>query len=472
MRAPPSLLSRIVFRLSATTLVAILCAYGWLWYEFQSATGSLRDKSLIESAQLIAQAVTVDAGGRLRLGLPATIVKAYADSKGSHGFAVRDRDSGATLFAAGADPGPIPSIVAEDEDGSLYQYDPDGPGPLAFFGEAFPFHIGWRRLIVQVVQLGSSDQDLIETVLAEAFEEGGWMAGPFLLVLLVVSIFTVRGTLAPLRKLSQQAAAIGPHTPGLRLPHAGVPREIVPLVNAVNSALARLEEAFRIERDFTADAAHELRTPLAVLTAHIDTLQDRTVAEALRRDLEPMTHLVEQLLRSARAEALVVEPTDVADLCAIAREVAAYLAPMAIRESRLVEVDAPESPVVVHGQADALFHAVRNLLDNALRHTPSGTTVTLTVSADPPSLAVRDHGPGVPPERRDAVFRRFWHADRRGGGAGLGLAIVSRTMRAHDGRVVIEDAEGGGAQFRLVFPRAQPRRQRVGEKPPRRGSDS
>ncbi|MGE5548544.1 MAG: sensor histidine kinase [Solirubrobacterales bacterium] len=453
MTSAPSLLRRIVLRLTATTLAAIVLAYAGLWWQFGATTGILRDRSLIEAARLIAAAVVPGDDGRPVLTLAPAVVASYAHAQGAHGFAVRDRDSGEILFAAGAEVGPLPAKVEDDEDGSLYQYDPDGPGPVSFFGEALPFSFGGRRLVVQVVRLGSDYQDLFETVLGDFLEDGGWLLGPFLLVLLLVSILTVRGTLAPLREVSRQAAAIGPAATDLRLPRAGVPREILPLVVAVNSALDRLDEGFRLQREFTADAAHELRTPLAVLSAHIDLLPDRSVADPLRRDLDAMTHLVEQLLRVARVEALVVEPSDQADLAALACDVAAYLAPMAIRAGRMIEVEAPDAAVTVHGQADALFHAVRNLVDNALRHTPAGTTVTLGVDVQPPSLTVSDCGPGIPPELRPAAFRRFWRSDRRSSGAaGLGLAIVQRTMEAHGGRVAIEDAPGGGARFRLIFP--------------------
>lgn len=451
MKAPPSLMGRIVLRLSLTTLAAILFAYGWLWYEFQSTTAALRDKSLIETARTIAAAVK-QGDNRLTLDLAPSLSQAYDQSNGVHGFAVKDCADGAVLFAAGADVGPIPGKVEDDEDGTLYQYNPDGPGPAAYFGEAFAITVGDRRLIVQVVRLGSDYQELIETVLADGFEDGGWMAGPFLVLLLLVSILTVRGTLKPLTALSRMAEAIGPCSADLRLPHTGVPREVMPLVNAVNNALDRLEEGFRQQRDFTADAAHELRTPLAVLAAHIDTLPDRTTAVALRRDLDDMTHLVEQLLRIARAEALVVKPSDQARLGDIARDVAAYLAPMAIRADRMIEVDAPKGDVMVHGQADALFHAARNLVENALRHTPPGSAVTLTVTSAPPALLVRDRGPGIPPALRTVIFQRFWRAERQGTGTGLGLAIVQRTMQAHGGTITAEDAEGGGALFRMTFP--------------------
>jgi signal transduction histidine kinase len=452
LKAPPSLMGRIVLRLSLATLAAIAFAYGWLWVEFQNTPGSLRDRSLIQTARTISQAVRTDADGQFVLDLPQKLLDAYAGSDRVHGFAVRDRDRNTTLFAAGAEVGPIPARIEEDEDGSLYQYNPDGPGPDTYFGEALPFQSGDSRLLVQVVRLGSDYQELIETVLADFFEDGGWLAGPFLLLLLGVSILTIRGAVAPLHALSRQAETIGPATTDIRLPCHGVPREIMPLVQAVNNALDRLEEGFRVQRDFTADAAHELRTPLAVLTAHIDTLKDPAVAGPLRRDLEGMAHLVEQLLRVARVESLNVAPGDHADLAELARDAAAYLAHMAIRSGRTIEVDAPDTPVLVRGQSDALFHAVRNLVDNALRHTPPGTAVVLAVTDMPPMLTVCDCGPGIPAERRPDIFKRFWRSDRRSAGAGLGLAIVHRTMQAHDGAVLVEDAPGGGARFRLVFP--------------------
>lgn len=449
MARQPSLLRRIVLRLSAATLIAILCSYvGWSW-QFEP---DMRDESLINVARTIARTVGVDTSGQLVLNLSSDQIRDYSDPHGVKGFSVRDRDSGEVLFAAGAATGPVPSGLDDDIDGARYQnrIDADGADSRVFFGEAFPFTIGNRRLVVQVVQL-RNNYELIKTVLVDAIDDGKWDAGPLLLILLLVSIVTVRNTLSPLRELSRQAEAINPQATDLRLPRDGVPIEILPLVNAVNSALDRLEEGFHIQREFTADAAHELRTPLAVLAAHIDTLPDRETAASLRCDLDTMSRLVEQLLRAAHVESLVVAPSDSADLCAIARDVAVYLAPMAIRDDRTLEVDAPEAPVYVNGQTEALFHAVRNLADNALRHSPRGTAVILTVTATPPALAVRDHGPGVPADLRDKIFQRFWRSDQQTGGAGLGLAIVGRTMKVHGGRVTVQDAEGGGALFRIEF---------------------
>ena len=451
MSLPPSLLGRIVLRLSLTTLAAIICAYAWLWHEFQSTTGNLRDKSLIEMARTIAAATSLTADGGVSVDLPSGMVQAFEVSEGVHGFSVVDRDSKVVYRHAGTDVGPPPALIEEDEDGSLYQYNLDGPGPSHYFGEAFPFRLGNRRLLVQVVRSGSDYQVLIETILADFFEDGGWMAGPFLLVLLLVSIGTIRSTLRPLRHLSRQAEAIGPSAIDVRLPANDVPREVLPLVRAVNNALERLEQGFRRQREFTADAAHELRTPLAVLAAHIDTLPDKDTSKALRRDLDGMIHLVEQLLRIAKLEELVVPPDSSVDLARLAADAAAYMVPVAIAQGRMIELEAPDAPVLVHGQTDALFHAVRNLVENALRYTPSGSAVELCVSADPPCIAIRDRGPGIPESMREQAFKRFWRVDRGGTGTGLGLAIVKRTMDAHGGRVEIDDAPGGGALIRLIF---------------------
>jgi signal transduction histidine kinase len=230
-----------------------------------------------------------------------------------------------------------------------------------------------------------------------------------------------------------------------------------PLVLAVNQALDRLEEGFRAQREFTADAAHELRTPLAVLRARIDTLADREAASALRSDLENMTHVVNQLLAVAELEANTAGAMETVDLHGICSEVAASLAPIAIAQRKDIALTGADAPVFVRGNAPMLHRAIRNLAENALRHTPAGTSVEIGVSRDG-AVSVSDEGPGVAPAERELIFRRFWRRDRsRADGAGLGLAIVSRIVEAHAGRIEVSNRTGGGAIFsiRLVATAAQ-----------------
>jgi signal transduction histidine kinase len=275
---------------------------------------------------------------------------------------------------------------------------------------------------------------------------------PLMAAVLILGVLTIRDSLAPMQELARRAARISPTRTDVRLPAVGLPPELQPLVVAINAALERLDEGFRMQREFTADAAHELRTPLAILATHLDALEDRKAAAALRDDVDRMIRLVNQLLSVAQLEALAVSPDESADLQAIAVDVAASLAPLALKRGRSIAVTGTTAPVAVRGNAESLRQALRNLIENALQHTPAGTEVEIDVTAEP-SVHVSDRGPGVPPELRQRVVQRFWRADRRKGeGSGLGLAIVSRILSAHGGRLSVDDAPAGGARFSIHLP--------------------
>ena len=280
---------------------------------------------------------------------------------------------------------------------------------------------------------------------------------PFVVATLAIGILTIRHGLAPLTEVARQVARIDPRSTELRLGGENLPRELLPMVTAINATLDRLDQGFRMQREFTADAAHELRTPLAVLAAHLDSLDDKKVAAALGEDVERMGRLVGQLLSVAQLEALDVAADETADLHAIAVDVAGSLAPFALRRSRAVAVTGTAGQALVRGNAEALRQAVRNLVENALQHTPPGTTVEVAVT-DEPALQVIDHGPGVPAADRERLFQRFWRGRRTGDGAGLGLAIVARIVAAHGGSLAVDDAPGGGGRFTIRLPRpaAQP----------------
>jgi len=203
---------------------------------------------------------------------------------------------------------------------------------------------------------------------------------------------------------------------------------------------------------FAADVAHELRTPLAVLRAHLDSLDDADTNYQLIQDVDRITRIVEQVLAKSQIEAIQLGPNDTADLAEVSSSMAAYLAPLVIREGRLIEVVGAESPIMINGNAFALEQALRNLVENAIKYSARGSTITIEVSKTP-SIRVIDRGRGVPFEEREMIFERFHRADRRSGGSGLGLSIVRRVAEAHGGKVSVEDAPGGGSVFVLRFPR-------------------
>jgi len=179
---------------------------------------------------------------------------------------------------------------------------------------------------------------------------------------------------------------------------------------------------------------------------------DRELAKSLRNDVETMSRLVNQLLEMAELETFVIDQGETADLVAVSAEVAAFLAPIALAQEKRVAVTAVRKPVVVPGNADMLARAVRNLVENALVHTPRGTTVEIEVNPAG-AITVSDSGPGVPMAERDHIFRRFWRRDRRRqGSSGLGLSIVSSIAERHNATVSVGDRPGGGAVFTLAFP--------------------
>jgi signal transduction histidine kinase len=235
------------------------------------------------------------------------------------------------------------------------------------------------------------------------------------------------------------------------LPTANVPQEIFPLVNAINRALDRMEQGLMRQREFNANAAHQLRTPLAVLSANIQAMEDKTTAAKLIYDVELMSRMVNQLLLVARLETLSHPANETVDLTAVATDVATNLAPLAIASGKHLEVVNGMGPIFVRANAEALRAALSNLVENALSHTLPTTTVSIRLTQEP-TVEVTDCGPGVPPDQRNQVFERFWKGDRNGKGAGLGLAIVRHIMTALQGSVSVSDNPSGGAAFTLRFP--------------------
>ncbi|MBA4098375.1 MAG: hypothetical protein C0484_16615 [Rhodospirillum sp.] len=219
---------------------------------------------------------------------------------------------------------------------------------------------------------------------------------------------------------------------------------------AISAELAAVNK--RQER-FNANAAHELRTPLAILRARLDSMADTDDLRDLKRDVDSMIRQVELLLELARTETVTAGADARIDLGRLAQDMAARLYPVARRAGRDIAVDAPSRAVVVTGDPALMESAVRNLLENALRVSPSGATVRLVVADDPPRLAVADHGPGLDPAELPELTEPFRRGPR-GGSAGLGLAIVAEAAKRLKAQLSLARTdEAGGATFSLIFPR-------------------
>jgi len=277
---------------------------------------------------------------------------------------------------------------------------------------------------------------------------------PFALLVSVLGFSVTRRTLRPVREAARQARSIKPREALSRIDVSDAPAEIEDLVTALNDALDRIHAAAEREREFVLDAAHALRTPLAALKARLEVQDGPQSVQGFAEEIDEVTRLATQLLASAAAERLVVEPGARVDLATLARDIAADMTPLFLAQGVDLEVEA-QGAVIVVADRDAIAHALRNLLDNAVKANAGEGAVRIMVAADR-RVCVHDQGPGVAPERHGEIVRRFSRRSYGDGrGAGLGLSIVSRIMHAHGGRLEIGKAPGGGAAFSLVFPQAK-----------------
>lgn len=450
----PSILRVLGGRFALVSVIFLATIVMLLQSRLQIMAESLFHQALEDEAHSVAARLTLEPDGRIGFLRPNPLEQEPSIIR----YRVLD-EKGTLLFVSANWLRKLPPQAGVDRDTG----GDSTVGQISFFragppimrdhlvGATFDTRVGSRRIFVQVFENLDQRGVLVDDLVHDFFFQVGWLLIPFVLLLLFVNVVSIWAGLRPLTRVSHMAAEIGPETTGQRLPEEGQPREVLPLIRSVNRALERLDQGFQMQRQFTADAAHELRTPLAVLNAHLDTLPDSEAVAALRQEVATMSRLVGQLLRIAQLDALTLTASDLVDIHATALEAAAALAPLALKAGKSIEMSGVDGPFWVRGDSEALGQAIRNLIENALYHTPKGTTVEIDLGADR-SLRISDRGPGVAPEHRELIFRRFWRASRRAGGAGLGLAIVAKVAETHGGSIHVEDAPGGGACFVLSLP--------------------
>lgn len=449
----PSLIRRIIVRLTVIGLASGGIAYAFLFYEFSVLLHGLKDSTLYGEAEYIADHIQRQDDGHLQLILPADTAALY--QSGSRRYRVTSQGR----LLGQSDPAPASSedlnlshpgdtTVGFDDLVGVYER-PVEQANHYLYGAIVAEEIDDFPVEIQVERETEHFSLLADTLLDEFFNDGGWLGIPFLLLTALASILTVVQTLRPLRSLSQQARTIGPGTSSERLNEAAAPHEVLPLVQAVNGAVDRLDQAFEAQRAFTADAAHELRTPLAILKMRLDGLPPGEIRQDLERDVAVMERLVSQLLKGARLETVALTASDRADLCQVAQEVAEACALLAVRRHINLELESPDGPLEICGQMGPLYDALRNLVENAMAKTPPGKRVLITVT--PYALTVADQGPGIPAHERPYLFQRFWQGRDKTSGAGLGLSIVQRVADLHQATLAVQDTPGGGATFVLSF---------------------
>jgi signal transduction histidine kinase len=287
---------------------------------------------------------------------------------------------------------------------------------------------------------------------------------------LIAGTLLARRIVTPVEAIAQAAAAVSAGNLNQNVPTGSEIRELNGLGQAFNQMTESLRQSDQVKNAFVADVAHELRTPLTVIKGTIETLEDGALDDisgrgpllnSMQRETERMIRLVNDLLVLTRAGAgtlnLEIGPLDLAEL---ARARCSHLATLAARRQLQLVVTGLET-AQVRGDVDRLSQVLDNLLDNAIRYSPLGSTVTVELSASPGEFqcAVSDRGAGIPEKHLPFIFERFYRADasrnRQTGGAGLGLAIVHALVLAQGGRISAESQEGQGTNIRFSLPASQ-----------------
>ena len=312
--------------------------------------------------------------------------------------------------------------------------------------------------LIQVAELTRDREELSRDVAGNLLKPL-WFSLPILALLLWLSITR---SLRPLDKLTGEVAQRKPDN--LAPLDAGTaPREVVPLIERLNNLFVRIDASMQKERRFTADAAHELRTPVAGIKAQAQVARSASsVTERMHAldnaiiGCDRAAHLIDQLLTLARIDTLGDETTEPCQLRALAAEMIASIAPTALsRDVRLELMEGEEIPV--RGNPVLLRILLRNLIDNGVHHTPPGTTVRINVSAENgiARLTVSDDGPGIPEAELEKLGERFYRPLGTGAsGSGLGLSIVKRIAEIHSASVQFSSSENGnrnGLEVMVVF---------------------
>ncbi len=314
------------------------------------------------------------------------------------------------------------------------------------------------------VQLSPRDQAFLEQVNLALVQ-----AGVIAIALgLLMGVILARNLSAPLSRLADAARRITHGQPGQRVPLTGAD-ELRDLAASFNEMADHLEEAEMLRRNMISDIAHELRTPLSVIQGNLQAIIDdvypleKTEIEDIYEESVMLHRLIDDLHELAQAEAGQLSLNlEAADLVALAKNTTSLFEGLAQEKGIRFDFNAPADLPLVQADADRARQVLHNLLGNALRHTPEGGQVSLSIARAQSKgsnflrISISDTGPGIPPDVLSRVFDRFWRADksrsREGGGTGLGLAIARQLVQAHGGQIGVESTVGQGSRFWFTLP--------------------
>jgi two-component system, OmpR family, sensor histidine kinase TctE len=445
----PSLLRALVVRLTIVVVLAVAGIYSMLYFEFRNGLFGLEGQSIAVQAQDLRAAI-VPGTGAPRVELPPPLRELYAQPDTLNGYQLLTAD-GTVLEAGGFSAPHLPLPVAQGGGQVVMQMEKDAASGNSIMAAAIPLEAPSGPYWLRVVRNLEDTESLVAQLMLGALDELFPPIALLLIAVVSVVVVTVLSSLRSLRAVSHQASMLSLHRLDERLHAKNLPAELVPLVRAVNTSLDRLEADYRVQREFTANAAHQLRTPLATLRARLESRFSPQQLGDVTLEIEELARLVEQLLCLARLDSQEQFEFAAFDAHAIALEVARELAPAALESEHYVTAATPDASVPAYGNATLTRLVFRNLIENAIQYTPAGTSITL--SADASAVIIADDGPGIAAHAVASLFERFRRGPNAAGpGAGLGLAIAKCIMERQGGRLSLDATAARRARFVMEFP--------------------
>jgi len=458
-----SLLAGLIFRL-AVVLAVVMGVVIWQIERTLDRTGDMaQDELLRRQASEIVNSLSIEGGrrgGRLHVNLSPESAAAYVSRDAGYVYYIQDADG--RMLAQSNPMASVwvqPALSLRPSVPELLDTEGRDGESSALYLMVQPIMIPGGPLYLIVGQYRTIDDMLLQSAKTALMPGLLMVMGPLFFVALLLAAALARQGMSPLHNLARVMGQVGAQ---VRQGHEGrvsvenVQREVRPVVVAFNDVLAAFEKSIAAQRALTADTAHQLKTPLAVLQARLEQMGDFKGKKDIVRDVDRMNRLVRQLLHYA---VLAQHPASLqpGNLTETVKDVVSGMVPLALQAGVELRFDANDKqPVMVMMDNLQVAEAVSNLVENAIRYSPKKGVVDVAVDKDG-TVEVRDRGPGIPAGEQTMLFTRFWQGptnqgtESPHGGAGLGLAIVAEIMRQHGGEAAMQNREGGGSVFSLQF---------------------
>lgn len=435
------LMAATMLAVIAATIAAVLVMSAFIW---PSSPDAVLRAELADEVEHIEKGLRIDPDGNVRVFLKPETANTYDAMPKDAAYLLID--AGKRTVAHSPDGPALQALMAMPPSARIMPVKSGGADIRLQVTQETIAHEGSRY----TVRVARSDR-LVTTLndyAGELYLRAGAITVSLALATFALVVYlTVNRMVRPLRQASQAAASVGPRNLGTRLRSEGLPAEVVPMIEAFNEALARLENGFRVQQEFLASAAHELKTPLALLQAEIE-LGGAANKALLLRDTALMARQVHQLLHLAEVSEGHNYSFAPLGIRAVVDDAVDYLARLAEQRQVAVAVNIKGAPDgTVDGDAAAVFVLVKNLLENAIHHSPPGGAVRVIIDAA--GFSVQDQGAGIAENHRAQLFKRFWRGNPKDGeGAGLGLSICMEICLAHGWSIRLDPAPNRtGARF-------------------------